>query len=139
MYIPGFGSCSSILHLFAKYPVPVLGTGLLAVSLYLISPIGPGHYAGSEGTLKTCEQKMLVTMDPQDIQTALDAFKTVESLPLSDASIQYVLSHIGECNNVRIEDVRNNKSMTHEIGLLYFLDLNYRYGLEQAQAIYKKQ
>lgn len=140
MYVPGFGSCSSVLHLFAKYPMLILGVGLLAVSSYLISPVGPGHYAGSESILKASEQKTLnATTEPQNVQLVLDAFKKVENTPLSDASIHYVLNHICECNDVRIEDVRNNKSMTREVGLLYFLDLNHEHGLEQAQATYIEQ
>ncbi len=56
MYIPGFGSASTALHLIAKYPMGALVIGALSLSAYLSpSTIGGDASSGSGQALKKVE------------------------------------------------------------------------------------
>jgi hypothetical protein len=141
MYIPGFGSCSAILHLIAKHPKVILGLGLLTIASYLVSPLGPGTHYGADGVIQQQEQKIAKVMpdiDAREIDIAVQ-FATIEKQSIHDSSIQYVLDHICECKDIRIVDVRKSPRMLHDVSYLYFLDLCHAYGLERAKALYSQE
>lgn len=131
MYTPGFGSCSSLIHLLAKYPKTILGTGILAMAAYLTSPVGPGAHLGSKGILAGQEAKITASAQP-----AVEAFREVEGAQLSDASIRYILDKTCECKDISPDDVRRDPVLKHDVGLLYFLDLCHKYGIEKAEILY---
>lgn len=64
MYTPGFGSCSSLIHLIAKYPKITLGVGVLAVISYLVSPVGPGVHLDSKKILAKQDSRIAASAQP---------------------------------------------------------------------------
>ncbi len=55
MYIPGFGSASTALHLIAKYPVGAVAIGAVSLFTYLSPPLGVDESAVKNQTPKKVE------------------------------------------------------------------------------------
>lgn len=141
MYNVGFGSCSLIIHIIAKHPIGALAVGVLSLSMYLASPLGPSVPLGADGILEERERVMLIAHPELKEQTELaqQAFQEVESTVLTDASITYVLEHVCQCRGIAIKDIRSDQSLTRKIGMLYFLELARTHGITQAKALYLAQ
>lgn len=135
MYTPGFGSCSSLIHLLAKHPKIILGAGVLAVTSYLVSPVGPGVHLGSKGILAKQESRIRAGGTLEAVST----FQEVECAELSDASIRYILDKTCECKDISPDDVRSDPILKHNVGLLYFFDLCSKHGIEKAKVLYLNQ
>jgi len=141
MYNVGFGSCSLLLHIIAKHPIGALAVGVLTLSMYLTSPLGPSVPLGADGILEQKEAAMLSAHPELKQQTELaqQAFSEVEDVALTDDAITYVLEHVCQCRGVAIEDIRSDKSLTRKIGMLYFLELTRTHGIAKAKMLYRNQ
>lgn len=138
MYLPGCGSCSSVLHLIAKHPKITLAIGLVAVVSYLVSPVGPGAHAGSGGILEGKEIALLNEMPElkANAEAAMAAFKEVENAPLTDADINYVLNKILECRDLTPADIKRDPQIMRKVSLLYFLNLAHNSGIDGAKQVF---
>jgi hypothetical protein len=141
MYLPGFGSCSSLIHLAAKYPMGTLAIGILALTSFVISPVGPGVHSGAAGILQQQEAKMLQadpTLQARFDETAA-AFKEVQNMPLANSSIQYVLGVCQQCKGITVEEIRRDPILMHDVAFLYFMNLVHERGVNDAKVIYLSQ
>lgn len=141
MYIPGLGSLSIIIHLLAKYPAGALGVGILTMSGYLASPLGPTVSIGGDQILSKAET-VIVSKRPE-LQTQANAtvaaFKEVESAKLSATAFGYVCERIVDCKGLSKETIEAHPTLTKDIGKLYFFDLSRAHGVEKAKVLYKNQ
>ena len=137
MYIPGFGSCSSIIHLIAKYPLVTLGVGLLAASAYLAPTLGT---RGSDPAKILREQGVNVAKSLPELERQLPeinkAFAEVKDAPLTDNVIQRVLDACAECENITPAMVRHDEQLFKDVAYLYFLDLCHAHGLAVAKVYF---
>ena len=124
----------------------MIGVGLLSFSGYLALPPGV-NFDTVAATLKT-KEVVLVQKNPSLpslSQSAEQAFKDVEGVPLSDSSINYVVKTMKTLDtkclgcNVTTEDVRNSTKLKHDVGYIYFLDLVQKHGIEKAKVLYRNQ
>lgn len=140
MYIPGFGSCSSIIHLIAKHPLLTLGIGLLAASAYLNPTLGT--HSNPAKTLQLQEADIAKTFPeltlqlPQINMDFKEVLSEVGYAPLTNAVIQNVLDTCGECKNITPEMVRSDERLLRDVAYLYFLDLCRNYGPAMARVYY---
>ncbi len=142
MYLPGFSSCSSLIHLIARFPIGVLAMGILVLTSYLVSPVGPGVHFGAAGILSQQEEKILESnpaLRTQLVQVRMAFEQTVVRTPLSDSAIKYVLDRCQDCRGVSPEEVRDDPALMSEVAFLYFLDLVQQHGLGEAKVLYANQ
>ncbi len=141
MYIPGLGSLSVIIHLLAKYPAGALGVGILTMSGYLASPLGPTVSIGGDQILKKAET-VIVSKQPElqaEADATIAAFKEVESTKLSATAFNYVCERIVECKGLSKEKIEAHPTLAKDIGRLYFFELSRANGVEKAKVLYKNQ
>ena len=142
MYTPGAGSFSALIHLLAKYPKITLGVGLLSLTTYLGSSMGPEvHTDSAHATLRAVEQQIInekgsLTANSQAVTAA---FNEVAGSALTDQTIRYVLDNACKCDDVSVSDVRKDPELMRDVGFLLFLDLARTYELTQAKAHYTSQ
>ncbi len=141
MYIPGFGSLSTVIHLLVKYPAGALGVGILSMSGYLASPLGPTVSVGGDQILRKAET-VIVSKRPE-LQTQANAvetaFKEVENTKLSETAFNYVCERIVECKGLSKEKIEAHPALAKDIGRLYFIELSRISGVEKAKVLYKNQ
>lgn len=141
MYFPGFGSCSTLLHLVAKYPIGALAVGIFALTSYVVSPVGPGVYYGTTGIMRQQEAKMLQANPALQgqLERVTTAFKEAQNTPLADSTIQYVLDLCQQCSGVTVNEVRHDSTLMHDVAFIYFVDLCQKHGVDEAKVIYAIQ
>lgn len=142
MYLPGFGSCSSLIHLVAKYPVGALAIGILALTSYVVSPVGPGVHFGAAGIIQQQEAKMLQANPALQAQfeEVTAAFAEVQATPLSDSSVQHMLNKVyWQCKDVTVNEVRHDPALMRDVTFLYFVGLCHEKGIDEAKVIYANQ
>jgi hypothetical protein len=141
MYLPGFGGCSSLIHIIAQYPKTTLTLGLAAIVTLLASPTGPGAHLGTGQILAGHERQIESEAPAQPNvydKTGL-AFIEVKNLHLSVSTVKYVLQSVGNCSDISAADILASDTLRSEVARIYFYDLVHRYGVQTAKEMYVEQ
>jgi hypothetical protein len=137
MNLPGSGSCSAILHLFASYPKVMLAGSVATVTAMLISPIGPGIHSGSEDILQKVDQRLAeIRGVKEDYDLAYTAYQQVQGYPLTDGEIKSITAYLCECDTLTPANIRKDPKLYQEISLLLFLDVTHKQGLSKAKQLF---
>jgi hypothetical protein len=131
MYTQMFGG-SALLHLLAAHPRVVALFGIAATAAALISPLGPGRYAGTESHLERIEAAVRPQAELTEARAAAAERAAARLLASQNAeeiaaAVTNTLERCGAgCTDISTDRIVSDPSLLRRVLVLHELDVQAR-------------